>query len=215
MTPATSPLLRHCIDAMAVSGILVAHRLIAAGDEQALLPEEYEAFARSVLKVRRASGAARIVARELLQQLGAPPHSIPKSASGAPVWPNGIAGSLAHASEVAVAAVAMAHDFASVGIDVEPAGALDADLLEIVATADERRAIGTDAGRARVLFCIKEAVYKAVYPLDRIFLDHHDVEVNLATASASVRNGRTVSFRYCEATHIVALAYIPATPRGP
>ena len=51
---------------MAVPGILVDHRLIADGDELALLPEEMAAFAGSVLKVRRASGAARIVAREVV-----------------------------------------------------------------------------------------------------------------------------------------------------
>jgi 4'-phosphopantetheinyl transferase EntD len=214
MNSASSPLLRRAIDAMAVPGILVAHRLIAAGDEQALLPEEFEAFARSVVKVQRASGAARIVARELLQRLGALQRSIPKSASGAPVFPKGIVGSLAHASEVAVAAVARFQDFASVGVDIEPAEPLDADLLNIVATAGEREAVGTDGRRGRLLFCIKEAVYKAVYPLDRIFLDHHDVEVNLAAGSALVRNGRAISFRYCVATHIVTLAYIPATSKA-
>ena len=43
---------------MSVPGILVDHRLIADGDELALLPAEAAAFAGSVLKVRRASGAA-------------------------------------------------------------------------------------------------------------------------------------------------------------
>ena len=66
-----------------------------------------------------------------------------------------------------------------------------------------------------MLFSVKEAIYKAVYPLDRMFLDHHDVEVSLSTGtgSAVVRNGRTVSFRYCIAAHIVVLAFIPA-PRA-
>lgn len=208
MTLVTSPLLQRSIDALAVPGILIAHRLIAAGDEQALLPEEFEAFARSVVKVRRASGAARIVARELLRRLGAPQRPIPRSSSGIPVWPKGIVGSLAHDSDVAIAALAMSHDFLAVGIDVEPAEPLDPGLLDMVATASERQAIADDLGGGRLLFSIKEAVYKAVYPLDGVFLDHHDVEVSLATGMASVRNGRAVSFRYCVATHIVALAYI-------
>ena len=59
------PVLQRAIDAMAVPGILVEHRIIASGDEFALLAEERDAFTTSVTKVRRASGAARIVARDL------------------------------------------------------------------------------------------------------------------------------------------------------
>ncbi len=105
MTSGSQPL-QQMIDALAPPGILVGHRLIAPGDEFALLPEEAGAFASSVVKVRRASGAARIVARELLRQFGRAPRAVPKSASGAPAWPDGIVGSLAHDAEVAIAAMA-------------------------------------------------------------------------------------------------------------
>jgi len=106
--------------------------------------------------------------------------------------------------------VAVLHEFQSVGIDIEPAEPLAPDLLSIVATAKERDRIEDDPFRGRLLFSIKEAIYKAVYPLDRTFLDHHDVEVNLADGSAVVRHGRVVHFRHCTATHIVTLAFIPA-----
>jgi 4'-phosphopantetheinyl transferase EntD len=92
MTTAKDPLLQQMIDAMAVPGILVAHRVISPGDEFALLPEEFGAFATSVVKVQRASGAARIAARELLSQLGQAQRAVPKSASGMPTWPEGIVG---------------------------------------------------------------------------------------------------------------------------
>jgi 4'-phosphopantetheinyl transferase EntD len=207
---ATSPPLQRAIEAIAVPGIVVDHRLIADGDELALLPEEMAAFAASVIKVRRASGAARIVARELLSRFGHAPRAIPKSTAGMPVWPQGIVGSLAHESKVAVAAMATQREFLSIGVDIEPAEPLDPDLLHIIATARERERIQDDPCRGRVLFAVKEAIYKAVYPLDRTFLDHHDVEVSLAAGTAALRNGRSVSFRYCVATHIVALAFIPA-----
>jgi 4'-phosphopantetheinyl transferase EntD len=209
---AAHPMLQSAIDAMSVPGISVDHRLIADGDELALLPDEFGAFATSVIKVQRASGAARLVARKLLLELGQAAHAIPKSSSGMPVWPHGIVGSLAHDARVAVAAIAMQRDFLSVGVDVEPAEPLDPDLLRLVATMTERATIHTDPCRGRVLFSVKEAVYKAVYPLDGTFLDHHDVEVDLQAGVAVVRNGRTVRFRYCVATHIVALAFIPAPP---
>jgi 4'-phosphopantetheinyl transferase EntD len=212
MTTAKDPLLQQMIDAMAVPGILVAHRIISPGDEFALLPEEFGAFAKSVIKVRRASGAARTAARELLPRLGQAQRAVPKSPSGMPAWPDGIVGSLAHDDEIAVAALALRRDFVGLGIDIEPAKALDPDLLAIVATPSERARIEEDPLQGRLLFAIKEAVYKAVYPLDRIFLDHHDVEVSVAGGRATVRNGRIVPFKYRIGPRIVVLAFLSATP---
>jgi 4'-phosphopantetheinyl transferase EntD len=210
---ATSPPLQRAIDAVTVPGIAVGHRLIADGDELALLPEELDAFAGSVIKVRRASGAARIVARQLLSRFGQAPHAIPRSTGGKPVWPDGIVGSMAHDSNVAIAAVAAQKDFLSIGIDVEPAEPLAPDLLDIVATAKERETIQDDPCGGRLLFAVKEAIYKAVYPLDGVFLDHHDVEVSLSAGTAAIRNERTIRFRYCVAPRIVVLAFIPSTAR--
>src|SRR5687767_5942009 len=108
---AADSVLQHAIDALAVPGVLIGHRLISPGDELALLPEELNAFASSIDKVKRGSGAARIVARRLMAQLGQPHQAVPKAASGAPIWPSGIVGSLAHNSQVAVAAIAKREDF--------------------------------------------------------------------------------------------------------
>lgn len=201
--------LQRAIDEIAVPGILVDHRVIANGDEFALLPEEFGAFATSVVKVQRASGAARIVARDLFHRLGHAQRAVAKSSTGAPVWPDGLVGSLAHDGEIAVAAVGNRCEFSGVGIDVEPAESLDPDLLGIIATASERAMIQRDPCHGRLLFSVKEAVYKAVFPMDGIFLDHHDVEVSLGSETARVRNDRIVNFRYCIAAHIVVLAYIP------
>jgi len=210
MTTTRNLPLQRAIEAVTMPALLVDHRVIANGDELALLPEELDTFAPGVVKVRRASGAARIVARELMLQLGHAQRAVPKSASGMPIWPTGIVGSLAHDSEVSVAAIALEREFSSLGVDVEPAEALDSDLLDFVVTKNERRNIGDDPCRGRLFFSIKESVYKAVYSLDGTFLDHQDVEVCLASKTAIVRNGRIVNFRYCIATHIVALAFISA-----
>jgi 4'-phosphopantetheinyl transferase EntD len=214
MTTAKDQQLQRSIDTLAIPGVLIGHRVISQGDEQALLPEECEAFASSVLQVRRASGAARIVARELLQRVGISRAAVPKSKSGMPLWPNGIVGSLAHGSQFAVAAIAMRRDYRSLGIDIEPADVLDPDLLELVATPTERQFIDRDPYRGRVLFAAKEAVYKSVYPLDQTFLNHHDVKIDLPACIATVCSGRTVEFRYCLSPQIVVLAYISAS-RGP
>lgn len=200
--------LEVAIRALAPAGVLIGCRRIAAGDELALRPTEMSAFAGSIASVRRASGAARIVARHLLAQLGHADWSLPKTASGAPSWPAGIVGSLSHDAHLAVAAIAMRDAFRILGIDVEPAETLSPDLLDIVATPRERTAIEHDPYGGRLLFAAKEAVYKAVYPLDRTFLDHHDVEVDLLHRHATVRNGRRVELRFCTAGHLVVLAFL-------
>ena len=210
MTKTEDLQLQRVISSVTVPGILFGHRLISPGDEFALLPDEMSAFAKGVTKVRRSSGAARIVARELFRQLGRADDAIRKGASGVPIWPDGLVGSLAHDAEIAVAAIARRHDFLSVGVDIEPAEALDSDLFELVATKTERRRVRNDGLAGRLLFSVKEAVYKAVYPLDGTFLDHQDVEVWLDSGMAQVRSGRMVKVRYGVASHIVVLAFPPA-----
>lgn len=213
MIVTTDPLFQSAIDTLSFPGVKLGHRLISPGDEDALLTEEAAAFAGSVVKVRRASGAARIVARQLLQQFGHPPCALPKGAAGAPVWPAGIIGSMAHDSRIAVAAVGMRADVGALGVDIEPAEPLPSELLDLVATPQEQLKLAYDAYRGRLLFVAKEAVYKAVYPLDRMFLEHHDVEINLAERKAVVRNARVVELRFStSAHHLVALAFLPARP---
>lgn len=191
MVAALEPSLATAIDALSLPGIMIGHRVISPGDEHALMPKEAAAFATSVVAVRRASGAARIVARQLLAQVGLAGCALPKATSGPPIWPDGIVGSISHNSLVAVAAVAMRHDFSALGIDIEPAEALPSDLLDLVVTPQERAKLDDDPYQGRLLFAAKEAVYKAVYPLDQTFLDHHDVEVSLIRRQAKVRNRRS------------------------
>lgn len=210
MTASVDSSFQSAIDALALPGVMIGHRLISPGDEDALMPAEAAAFASSVVKVRRASGAARIVARQLLTQFGHPECAVPKAPSGAPVWPTGVIGSLAHDSRVAVAAIGTCRDIGALGIDVEPAEALPPELLDLVTTPQERLKIHDDPFHGRLLFVAKEAVYKAVYPLDQTFLDHHDVEIDLAGRKGIVRNGRVVELRFSIAEHLVVLAFLQA-----
>jgi 4'-phosphopantetheinyl transferase EntD len=198
------------IGAVAVPGIIIGHRLISEGDERALLPEEIDTFANSAIKSQRASGAARIVARALLVELGRPNVALPKSVSGAPIWPDDIVGSLAHDSRVAIAAVARRHDFISLGIDIEPREILPFE-LDLIATPHELLNAGTDPCAGRLLFTAKEAVYKAVHPIDNVFLEHHDIEIDFGGRKAKVRDGRTVDLRFCVcAKQLVTIAFLRA-----
>jgi 4'-phosphopantetheinyl transferase EntD len=203
--------LQLCLRTLAPTGILIDHRLIAVGDEHAILPEEAAAFEGSVVSVRRASGAARMVARALLARIGSAENVLLKSRTGAPIWPKGIVGSLAHDSHVAIAAVSTVDQVSALGIDIEPAETLPGDLLPLIATPHERDQIEFDPYRGRLLFTAKEAVYKALHPIDNVFLEHHDVEVDFVSRKATVRNAQIVELRFCVSTHLVALAFLPAS----
>lgn len=212
MPAPTDKVLHTAIQRLGLPGVMIGHRLISPGDEYALFPEE--AVASSSTKIRRSRGAVRIVARELLARTGCEICAVPKSSSGAPIWPSQIVGSLAHDAHVAVAALAPHREFASIGIDVEPAEGVPIELLKIIATPLELSALDTYAYGGRLLFVAKEAVYKAVAGLDRMFLNHRDVEVDFLKRKAVVRNGRTVELRFCISTHLVALAFVRRAPSG-
>ncbi len=213
MSGALDPALAAALRALPLPGILVGHRLIQPGDEAALRETEAKTVTSPVTEKRRASGAARLVGRELLKELGLPASAIPRRVSGAPLWPDGVLGSFAHDHLVAVAAAGRARDVSALGIDVEPSVALPADMLDLVTMPNERIGIDGDPLRGRVLFVVKEAVYKAVHPLDGLFLDYHDIDVDLAGGKAVTRRGRALDIRFCVATHIVAVAWIGPTLR--
>ncbi len=136
-------------------------------------------------KVRRATSTGRMLARELLRNLGITPAPILRGEGGAPIWPAGIAGSIAHDDEFAVCVVGTADSGADeewathanlIGVDVEPAHGLPAEILAtVLVNADERATAGDDLVNARAIFCAKEAVYKMSYPLERKFYEFRDI----------------------------------------
>lgn len=197
--------------------VAVGHRLIAAGDELALTGPELAIMADCAPEVRRRSGAARIVARDLLVRLGGPPSDLVRSRRQPPRWPDGFVGSLAHDGRVAVAVVGRADAIAALGIDVEPDEPLQSELVEFVATPAERRRYTRSILGGRDLLVAKEAVYKATVTLDGDFLDFHDIEVDLAGGIAVTVTGRAVSLFLAAGAHKVAVAIVEkhaATPRG-
>jgi 4'-phosphopantetheinyl transferase EntD len=129
--------------------------------------------------VRRATLSGRALARSLLLQLGCPKGPIPRGPGGAPVFPDGVVGSIAHDDAFAVCVVARGG--AGMGVDVEPAIALPDDIIHDVVGVDVD-VIGGVAGRdavlARAVFCAKEAVYKATWPREGVFLEFNDVRIS-------------------------------------
>jgi 4'-phosphopantetheinyl transferase EntD len=145
----------------------------------ALFPEEVAAIASSVDKRRREFATVRWCARTALAELGVQPAPLVPGERGAPDWPEGVVGSMTHCEGLRAAAVARRRDVVTLGIDAEPDAALPDGVLRIVALPGELEALpdGGTVSWDRLLFCVKEAVYKAWFPLARRFLGFHEATV--------------------------------------
>jgi len=150
-----------------------------------LFPEEAEQIAKAVPARRREFVTGRACARSALAKLGIPPQAIPTGPRGAPQWPAGIVGSITHCQGYRACAAARTADLLTVGIDAEPNEALPDGLLPDIALPPEREAIAalTASNPAvswdRLLFCIKESVYKAWFPLTQRWLGFEDAMVSI------------------------------------
>lgn len=161
--------------------------------------------------VRDRAAAARLAARLLLADEGFPGWSMPRRQADAADWPPGYVGSLSHANDFAAAAIARREEFAGIGIDIEPAEPLPSELREAVVFPGDLSRSGWGDVADRVIFCAKEAAYKAVYPLDREVLGFGDVTVDLVAGFGETRSGRRVSIHVHIDHRIVVLARLPAT----
>ena len=139
------------------------------GPHPPLMPQEARAVARAVQTRRDEFTAGRAAARLAMERLGLPPQAVPAAPDRSPVWPDGLTGSISHAGGLC-AAVLSRDPLHKLGLDIEDAAPLDADLWPLVLTPDELdRLAQAPADRrgtiAKRIFGIKEAAYKAQFPL--------------------------------------------------
>jgi 4'-phosphopantetheinyl transferase EntD len=127
----------------------------------------------------------RYCARQALRRIGVPPVPILPDADGAPRWPAGVIGSMTHCAGYRAAVVARSHRLRGIGIDAEPHAALPHPALDLVLRGEERARLHAlaathgDLHWDRIVFCAKEAVYKACFPSTRWWLDFAEISVTV------------------------------------
>ena len=147
------------------------------------MPEEEPLIARSVAKRRNEFITVRYCARLALGELGFPPVPILKGDKGEPCWPDGVVGSLTHCAGYRGAVVGRGVVVRSVGVDAEPHDVLPDGVLDAISLQAERREIEALAALPavvhwdRILFCAKEATYKAWFPLTKRWLGFEDAHI--------------------------------------
>ncbi|MGR7028204.1 4'-phosphopantetheinyl transferase family protein [Geodermatophilus sp. URMC 62] len=165
----------------------------AFGDdhEVQLFPSEEAVVAAAVGRRRQEFATVRSCARRALALLGAPVVPLIPGARGAPSWPPGVVGSMTHCEGYRAAAVGRAGQVCALGVDAEPHAPLPRGVLALIAREDERawlREWAEEDGSVcwdRLLFSCKESVYKAWFPLTGLWLDFHNVGVEISPRSGT------------------------------
>jgi 4'-phosphopantetheinyl transferase EntD len=154
-----------------------------------LFPAEEAVIGRAVEKRRREFTTARACARAALARLGHPPVAILPGERGSPGWPPGIVGSITHCAGYRAAAVGRASEVLAIGLDAEPDQPLPDGVLDVISLAAERASLADLVASApgpnwdRMLFCAKESVYKAWFPLTGRWLGFEQARITLDPAA--------------------------------
>jgi enterobactin synthetase component D len=164
---------------------------IVALADTALVGAE-RAFAGSLTAIRRRTWVGgRAAMRQALARVSIEAPPVLADARGAPILPPGIAGSISHKENLAVALVA--RDDAHLGVDVELDYARARNIASKVLTDEEVAELAglvedVHAHEVLLRFSAKEAIYKAIDPFVRRYVGFKEVTVKpLRGGNADVR----------------------------
>ncbi len=155
--------------------------VVEALAEAALMPQE-RAFAATLGAVRRRTWmGGRIALRQALVREGIDAPPVLADGRGAPALPPGVAGSISHKEDMAVALVAR-EPGAKLGVDVERDAPGKLDISKKVLTEEELAELARlgSSERAREVllrFSAKEAIYKALDPFVQRYVAFREVAV--------------------------------------
>jgi 4'-phosphopantetheinyl transferase EntD len=171
------------VDGVFPSGAAVAWQRIE-DDVASLFPEEQALIARAVPKRQREFAVGRACARRALAELGCEPQVILSGEMREPLWPAGVVGSITHDRAFGLAVVGRVERFRSFGVDIEPDEPLSPEVAARILSPEEAAAAIASGVIAResapkLVFAIKEAVYKCQFPLSREYLGFGGVTVTL------------------------------------
>lgn len=147
-----------------------------------ILHTREQAFARTLpLRRRRTWVGGRIALREVLRRLNLRCGPILASDRGAPALPQGVAGSISHKEDIAVALV-QPDARGCVGVDVESLRSYRTGVETKVLTDEEREewqtlSEGERSENTLLRFALKEAIYKAMDPFVRRYVGFQEVAV--------------------------------------
>lgn len=151
------------------TSIIVRASEIRAAQGQ-LLGNEPQLLDGAVSRRQHEIIGGRVLARRAMVELGYPAQAVGQQPNGAPIWPSGLCGSIAHSHVDVVVALASSAEIRSVGIDIDDGRNLGAAIHQ-AGRPEEVQALlahplaGDNEGAARLLFSAKEALFKCQSPV--------------------------------------------------
>lgn len=182
-------------------------------------PAEAACIANAVPQRQTEFHAGRQAVRTAMSKQGVLDQSVLCHADRSPIWPKGLVGSISHNHQACLAVVGRSSNWASVGVDLEDDSELNADIIPEICIRAELAWINKlphqrRASAAKLIFCAKEATYKAQYPLTGVLFgfEHLHIEISQQTAQFQARflasagrfeKGATLTGRYAHAAGVI------------
>jgi enterobactin synthetase component D len=141
----------------------------------------------------------RLALTEACRQLGAPCSPILNSERGAPILPDGLAGSLTHKDDLAIALVSKSVASTHLGVDLEVISSKELGVAKMILTVEEFEEYESLQSHAQsafllVRFSLKEAIYKALDPFVQRYVGFKEARLTQDAegcfhATLSLKNG--------------------------
>lgn len=161
---------------------LVAAVALGNVEPDPLFPEEAAMVASAVEARRLEFARGRSCARRAIAQLDIVSGPMLADGNRAPLWPQGLKGSISHCAGYCCAVVGRSNEWAGIGVDVEVLRPIENGVQDIIVTALERKQLkqlDPSIPWTCVVFAIKEAIYKLWYPVTGRWLGFGDAVVTL------------------------------------
>jgi len=141
---------------------------------------EFEALGRAVPKRMQEFSVGRHTARLALAKLGYRDAEILIGKHREPLAPAGSLLSITHDDQHAIAIVADTRHYLGLGVDIADVRGLDPALIHSICRGSDLEGLApgeTLMQRAKLVFCLKEALFKAIFPQVRQWMDFSQSEL--------------------------------------
>lgn len=147
-----------------------------------LYPQETALTAKMLAKRLAEFRGGRYCAQQALKQLNILDFPLIIGDKRQPLWPDSIVGSISHCQGICIAVVDRQLNVGGIGIDIEQVSDFDSETLNLICNANEISHLqkhATPLLAAKVVFSVKESIYKCLFPNYQKWIDFLDVEVRL------------------------------------
>ncbi|MBF0287185.1 MAG: 4'-phosphopantetheinyl transferase superfamily protein [SAR324 cluster bacterium] len=156
-----------------------------------LLPEE-EAYIQSIkVNQRRVEFLlGRACAHQALIAFQLSNSPILKDKNSAPIWPETVIGSIAHAKNKAVACAGKQTMVQGIGIDIEDLErSINLSIQRHVCVSEEKEWLAQLPSSElskylKIIFSAKESIFKCFFPLSNVYLHFHDAQITFTKDSS-------------------------------